>query len=118
MTFENPTSTPTHCGSHDPEASQTDTSDALSIDTLTTPPIYATVHKKTSKKRSEKKQSMSVLLMVERGEGGGGGGGGELVYQVVESPGVATYEVPVPTATSPSSATNTVTQDEEYSTQK
>ena len=53
--------------------------------------------------------------MVERGEGGGGG---ELVYQVVESPGVATYEAPVPTATSPSSATNTVTQDEEYSTQK
>ena len=55
--------------------------------------------------------------MVERGEGGGGG---ELVYQLVESPGVTTctYEVSVPMETSLSSATNTVTQDEEYSTLK
>ena len=54
-------------------------------------------------------------------KGGEGEGGGDVVYQVLEGPGVVTYEpldvIAAHQATN-NPATNTATQDEEYSTLK
>ena len=62
---------------------------------------------------------------VSEDRGGEGGIGGDVAYQVLEGPGVFTYEAPVQAKTSSAAhqaannqTTNTVTQDEAYSTLK
>ena len=104
-----------------------DTSAALTPNDSATPPIYATVNKKISKKQREQTHSVSNENALQgeysvlEDRGGEGGGGGDVVYQVLEGPGVATYEaldvVAAHQATN-NPATNTATQDEEYSTLK
>ena len=135
MTFDNPTYdatsfTPTQYSSRGPEdirspptttsASHPAPSTTTTVETSATPPTYASVIKKTSNKRREQTHNIGS----ENGIGGeysvledkGGEGGGDVVYQVLEGPGVATYEGPAlvkasPTATqaAKNQATNTVT---------
>ena len=129
--FDNPTYdatsfTPTQYSSHGPEAPPADTSA-----TVETSATNATVNKKTSKKQTRSVGNENPLPVtggeynVLEDKGGEGGGGDDVVYQMLEGPGVATYEIPVPEkASSPANqaannqTTNSVTQDEEYSTLK
>ena len=136
-TFDNPTYgvtfTPTQYSSHGPESppdDTTDTSAPFTTNTSATPPTYATVNKKTSKKQRVthsvgNENAEGEYSVLEVGGGEGGRGGGDVVYQVLEDPGVASYEVPiqerassVATHTASNSATNTAALDEEYSTLK
>ena len=101
-------------------------------ETSATHPTCNTVTK-TSKKQREQTWKIDVgnenatvgEYSVLKNTGREGGGGDDVVYQVLEGPGVFTYEAPVPAMASPAAnqpgntpATNAVTQDEEYSTLK
>ena len=137
-TFDNPTYdatpfTPTQYSSHGPDdirspptttsASHPATSTTATAETSVTPPTYATVNKKTSKKRREQTHNIGSENGIGREYGvledtGEGKEGGDVVYQVLEGSGVATYEAPVPVKVSPAANQATNTQDEEYSTLK
>ena len=97
------------------------------VDNSATPPTYATVNKNTSKKQREQSQNIGSEngiageYSVLEDKGGEGGGGSDVVYQVLEGPGVPTYEAlvlwKVPAANQ--AANNMINaQDEEYSTLK
>ena len=63
----------------------------LTTDPSVTPPIYATINEKTSRRQKDgvgNENTLPVTGGVLEDKGGEGGGGSDVVYQVVDDPGV------------------------------
>ena len=80
---------------------------SLPTNTSATPPTYATINEKTSKKQSNAVGYENVSPVtggVLEDRGGERQGSGDVDYQVLEGPGVAEYEIPVPMKALPAAA--------------